>query len=108
VSEHLCQGDWGGNFSREILHFGKFGLGFLDILSLIFFQPRRRLHVRLHMGGRAETIHMRVRTVCTSDVNSRTVCAGDFSSCTVCIVRTGDVSRSYSRFASWKGFSKIC
>jgi hypothetical protein len=23
VSEHLCQGDWGGNFSKEILHLGK-------------------------------------------------------------------------------------
>jgi hypothetical protein len=27
----------GGNFSKEILHFGKSGLGFLDILSLQFF-----------------------------------------------------------------------
>jgi hypothetical protein len=41
VSEHLCQGDWGGKISaKEILHFGKSGLGFLDILFL-FFQPRR-------------------------------------------------------------------
>jgi hypothetical protein len=56
MSEHLCQGEIGVAISaKEILHFGKFDLGFLDILSLFFPAKKEAAHVRLHVGGRAET-----------------------------------------------------
>jgi hypothetical protein len=36
VSEHLCYGDWGENFSKEIPHFDRSDLGFLDFLFIYF------------------------------------------------------------------------
>jgi hypothetical protein len=40
----------GGNFSKEIMHFDKFDLGFLDIISLQFSS----LGGKLHMGGQLD------------------------------------------------------
>jgi hypothetical protein len=41
VNEHLCWGDWGENFSKEILHFRKFVLQFLG-LSVFLFSSQER------------------------------------------------------------------
>jgi hypothetical protein len=43
--------------TREILHFGKSGLGFLDILSLQFFN----LEGQLHMEGEVARVNRRRR-----------------------------------------------
>jgi hypothetical protein len=37
VSKHLCQGDGVAISTKIFLHFGKFGIGFLDFI----FHPRR-------------------------------------------------------------------
>jgi hypothetical protein len=68
VSEHLCQGDWGGNFSKEILHFDKSGLGFLDFL-FCFSAKERGAHVRAAEEGRT----CEIRTVHTCKPYSLTV-----------------------------------
>jgi hypothetical protein len=53
----------GGKISaKEILHFGKFGLGFLDILFSDFLLRKDN-----HTCG---TTVCTVRTVCVSDANS--------------------------------------
>jgi hypothetical protein len=42
---------FGENFNKGILHFDKYGLEFLDIISLQFFNLEGQLHVggQLHM-----------------------------------------------------------
>jgi hypothetical protein len=49
VSQHLCQGDWVEISTKNNMHFGKYGLGFLEFLFFLFSSKEEVAHVSSHV-----------------------------------------------------------
>jgi hypothetical protein len=104
VSEHLCQGDWGGNFSKENSSLWQI---WPKVSGFLFCDFLRR--ERPHVSERGRTCED--NCMCEGEIVARVTGSRKQAArviCTTCVDQAGctidDVNMPYSKFASWKGF----